>query len=52
MSSGTGMSVPWYRGWDARGRLVCLHVVCLMERLQGNACQWSVATYAWTKLLN
>ena len=48
MSSGTGMSP----GIVARGRLVCLRVVCLMERLQGNACQWSVATYAWTKLLH
>ena len=36
--------------WGARGRLVCLHVVCLLERLQGKACEWSVATYAWTKL--
>ena len=41
------LSVSW-RG--SRGRLVCLHVVCLLERFQGKACQWSVATYAWTKL--
>ena len=38
------LHVPWY--WGVRGRLVCLHVVCLMERFQGKACQWTVATYA------
>ena len=33
-------SVSWY--WGARGRLVCLHVACLLvflKRLQGKACQ-------------
>lgn len=46
-------SVPWYTGVPWEGLFACLHVVCLMERLHGKACQWSVATYnAWTELLH
>ena len=37
-------AVSWQTEMGARGRL---DVVCLLERLQGKACQWSVATYAW-----
>ena len=44
LSPGTGVPVE--------GLFVYIHIVCLMERLQGKACQWSVATYAWTKLLH
>ena len=37
-------------GTEVPGESFFFHVVCLLERLQGKACHWSVATYARTKL--
>ena len=39
-------------GIGVPGEGLLVYKLSVSERLQGNVYQWSVATYAWTKLLH